>query len=89
MDKKRFSYELYEKNRYASHEELTKLSAIILDTKTGVFSVIVNTLRIVAILALFKIRQNMMSEEMAAGKQIYEQRRRKDAEKDLEDSLDG
>jgi len=73
--KPQFTYETYERNIFATREELTGLSKIIMDTKVGWFGVVVNTLRCLALLALFRIRQAMYSEEMEIGKQIYERRR--------------
>ena len=85
----RFKHETYERNIFATREELTKLSSIILDMKTGMASLIINGIRIAALLALFRIRQAMFSEEMMIGRQIYERRRRDDNRSDLEnDDLD-
>lgn len=81
----RFKYETYERNIFATREELTALAQIILDTDASWFKIIVNAIRIAAILWLFKIRQSMFEEEMMLGRQIYERRQDRDAEDDLED----
>ena len=85
----RFKYETYERNIFATREELNGLAAILLDVKTGWFSIIVNAVKIVALLALFKIRQSMFEEEMMIGRQIYQRRRSDDADDNLDDDLDG
>jgi len=79
----RFRYETYEKNIFATREELTALSKIILDTKTGTLSLIVNFVKITALLALFKIRKNMYDEELLHGKQIYERNAVRDNREEL------
>lgn len=79
----RFDYTVYERNIFATREELTKLSKILLDMSSGVYSVVVSGLRVAGVLALFKIRQAMFEEEKAVGKQIYERRRSGDNSGDL------
>lgn len=85
----RFQYETYERNIFATREELTAMSKILLDAKASWISIIWNTIRIVGLLALFKIRQQMMSEEQMLGRQIYMRRRAGDVGDDLDDNLDG
>lgn len=85
----RFEYETYERNIFATREELTGLARIVLDTKTSVFSVVVNAIRIAALFALFYIRKEMMAEEMMIGRQIYQRRRSSDTSGGLKDDLDG
>lgn len=85
----RFKYETYERNIFATREELTGMARIILDTEAKWFGVIINTIRVVALLVLFKIRKNMFDEEMLLGKQIYERDRNYRGRDDLDDDLDG
>lgn len=86
----RFKYETYERNIFANREELTALAKGLLDMQSSWFSVIVNAVRAVAILALFKIRQSMFEEEMMMGRQIYEMNRSRGNQDDLDrDDLDG
>jgi len=85
----RFQYETYERNIFATREELNAMAAITLDTQANWFKIVVNAVRIMGMLALFKIRQSMFEEEMRLGKQIYERRRSKKTRDDLKDDLDG
>ena len=85
----RFKYETYEKNVFASREELSDLAKIILDTDARWLKIILNAVRIAALLALFKIRKDMFSEEMQLGKQIYERSQSQSAKDELAaDNLD-
>lgn len=85
----RFKYETYERNIFATREELNSIAQIILDPSISWVKLTLNAIRITAILFLFKIRQNMFEEELRLGKQIYERRRTTGNETDLEDDLDG
>lgn len=85
----RFKYETYEKNIFATREELTGISKLVLDPDKSVFSLIVNGIRIVALLALFWIRKAMLDEEQMIGRQIYERRRSSSNENDIQDDMDG
>lgn len=85
----RFQYETYERNQFATREELTAMAAILLDAKIGWMSIIWNSIRIAGLLALFIIREKMMKEEMTLGRQIYMRKRSADNRDDLKDDLDG
>ncbi len=91
MDKidPRFKHETYERNIFATREELDKIAQIILDTSANWFKIGVNAVRVFALLAIFKIRQGMFEEEMRLGKQIYEQARARQNRGDIRDNLDG
>lgn len=84
-----FDYSVYERNLFATREEVHFLSKIIMDTDASWFKIIVNAIRIVALMALFWIRWGMFDEEQRIGKQIYERKRSEKNEDDLDnDDLD-
>lgn len=85
----RFKYEVYERNVLATREELTKFSKLLLSVQTSTISMILTVVKIVGLWMLFKIRQNMMSEELRIGKHIYERRRSSQNQDDSNDSQDG
>lgn len=85
----RFQYETYERNQFATREELTAMAAILLDAKTGWMSIIWNSIRIAGLLALFIIREKMMKEEMLIGRQMYMRKRSAANRDELKDEFDG
>lgn len=84
----RFKYETYERNVFATREELTDLSKVILGADSW-WKLLLAFLKAAAVYYLFKVRESMFEEEMRLGKQIYERRRTQDNTDDLEDDLDG
>lgn len=84
-----FDYSVYERNIFATREEVTLLGKIVADTDASWFKIIVDTIRIIALVGLFWIRWRMFEEEHAVGKQIYERKRSELNEDDLDrDDLD-
>lgn len=88
-DDKKFSYEPYIRNVYATHDELTAFAKIIADPDSNYVKLIINAVRILALAAIFWIRWRMFDEEQRIGKQIYERKRSEKNEDDLDkDPLD-
>ncbi len=89
MPDDRFKYEVYERNVLATREELTLFSKLLLSVQTSTISMILTVIKIVGLWMLFKIRQNMMAEELRTGRHIYERRRSRQNQDDSSDSQDG
>jgi len=85
----RFKYEIYERNVLATREELTLFSKLLLSVQTSTISMILTVVKIAGLWMLFKIRQNMMAEELRVGRHIYERRRSSQNQDDSNDSQDG
>lgn len=85
----RWDHETYEQTVFATREELTAMSKLLLDPDTSWFKIIVNLLRVMALNIIFAIRQKMHEEELWLGKQIYKQKRSRAADGSLDnDPLD-
>ena len=85
----RWDHETYERTVFATREELTSMSKILLDQDSSWIKITVNLLRVVALGVIFWIREKMHGEELWLGKQIYKQKRSASVDDSLEnDPLD-
>lgn len=87
----RYIYERYARNQLMSIEELNTFVRFFIQIgkKPSILTVIIFSVLMTGLLALFKIRQSMMEAELLLAKQGYERRRKDQNQSDLEgDDLD-
>ncbi len=88
----RYIYEKYERNKLMSVKELNTFASFFVSfgKKPSILAAIVFALVMTGLLAIFKIRQSLMAEELKIGQQNYERLRSKVNQSDLDgDDLDG